>query len=316
MVVNSPLFVIWTVIFLLCFYSIFSQPFSGVGLPKFTSPPPYVKNDSIVDDNSRRKLSVNLVAGFPTYKGFTVTSSQTAGLGYWVAAGGDINGDGFQDLLAGAPSYNAGDGLVAVIYGSAFPTSLTLQSLSSSGAIYYGSGGSTENAGISTAAAGDINKDGYGDFLIGSYNYNGGAGRVHLVYGGPNLAQGNLLPPANTNGIVTYTELAALSYCGYPVGGGGDINGDSFVDIVIGCPWFNSHVGKAYVVFGKATMTSLNLNSILSTQGFVIYGIGGVEGYFSYSISIVGDLNHDGIDDLMAGNYCFFIIIFYFHSTF
>jgi hypothetical protein len=301
MAATSPFFVFWTVIFLLCFYSISSQPIPGVGLPKFTSTPQYVTNNTIAEDSARRKLSVNLAAGFPTYKGFTFTSSQTAGLGYWVSAGGDINGDGFQDLLAGAPSYNAGDGLVAVIYGSAFPTSLTLQTLSNSGAIYYGSGGSTENAGISTAAAGDINKDGYGDFLIGSYNYNGGQGRVHLVFGGPNLAQGNLLPPANTNGIVTFTELTAGSYCGYPVGGGGDINGDSFGDFVIGCPYYNSHSGKAYVVFGKATMISLTLNTILSTQGFVIYGIGGTEGFFSYSISIVGDLNNDGIDDIMAG---------------
>jgi hypothetical protein len=236
----------------------------------------------------------------PSYESFSVTTTAPSQLGYFTSAAGDVNGDGYKDFLIGANGFDNSNGMTAVIYGSAFPTNLNIASMGTNGAVYFGSG--TEMAGISTASAGDMNRDGYADFLIGASHANSNAGKVYFIYGSPHLKALNALHTLDVAAGVSFTETVSDSLCGNSVSSGGDVNGDGYDDILIGCHGYASFSGKAYLVYGKPVMTNLTLNTMSSvTDGFVIIGNSGVQSYFAYSVAIVGDINRDSYSDIAIG---------------
>jgi hypothetical protein len=247
-------------------------------------------------EDRNRKLDISFSNAIPSYQGFHVaTTSSIANFGSSVARG-DVNGDGFRDLIIGASNYNSGDGMVVIAFGSA---SLTNIESTANLVTFYGK---NEYAGTSVARVGDLNGDGYIDFVIGSNGYHTNAGRVHFIYGSPNFPKSNSLNRLGSLGV-TFSNTVDNEFCGTPTASGGDINGDTKNDIVIGCYGYNNYAGKVYVVFGKVEMKNITLPTISSQDGFQIIGNTGQGTLFGVSVSIVGDVNMDGVADFVIGNF-------------
>ena len=102
-----------------------------------------------------------------------------------VARAGDVNGDGFDDLIIGATAANGGTGAAYVVFGKAsgFPAVLDLSTLDGSNGYAIDGVASGDNTGYSVSGGGDLNHDGLDDIVIGAYGANGDQGSSFVVYG-------------------------------------------------------------------------------------------------------------------------------------
>jgi hypothetical protein len=201
--------------------------------------------------------------------GFRLDGGATNDLsGYSVASAGDVNGDGFDDLIVGAPvadpGGNANAGSSYVVFGKAggFTASTNLSTLNGTNGFRLDGGATNDLSGSSVASAGDVNGDGFDDLIVGAYaadpGGNDAAGSSYVVFGkaGGFTASTNLSTLNGTNGF-RLDGVAANDVSGYSVASAGDVNGDGFDDLIVGAyqadPGGSGDAGSSYVVFGKAT---------------------------------------------------------------
>ena len=107
-------------------------------------------------------------------------------LGLSVSSAGDLNNDGFDDLMVGASSFNSGVGKSYVIFGSTnvgSSGSINLSSLNGTNGFALNGEAAGDQSGISLSGAGDLNNDGFADFLVGAFSKNSFAGKVYTVFG-------------------------------------------------------------------------------------------------------------------------------------
>jgi len=236
-------------------------------------------------------------------------SSASAEAGTSVSAAGDINGDGIDDLIIGAPYATTAEnyaGASYVVFGreQGLPSPLNLSELNGSNGFVINGSSNYDYSGTSVSAAGDINGDGIDDLVIGApgaspiENYSGAS---YVVFGSAQPWAGslNLSSLDGSNGFAL-NGVGAYDESGTSVSAAGDINGDGIDDLVIGAPYAGA--GASYVVFGnnEPWAASLNLSSLDGSNGFVINGV--IEGdSMGGSVSTAGDINGDGIDDLVIG---------------
>jgi hypothetical protein len=234
--------------------------------------------------------------------------------GYSVAGAGDVNGDGRSDVIVGAP-YAAGlvpgSGNAYVVFGKASPTTVTLSNyaLPPSDGFLINGVAALDGAGWSVAGAGDVNGDGRADVIVGAPNANATgsySGAAYVVFGQANPATVNLdnssLPPGDgflIKGAATHDQA------GYSVAGAGDVNGDGRPDVIVGATNAAGLVpgsGNAYVVFGKASPTTITLsnNALPPSDGFLINGVAALDGA-GWSVAGAGDVNGDGRADVIVG---------------
>ena len=221
---------------------------------------------------------------------------------------GDINGDGVEDILIGAPSYDNtnsySNGRAYLIFGTNGTTTpnTTIPPTSTSQGIMITGDNQYDNVGEYMSPVGDVNGDGYDDFIIGVPNADDGnitdVGKAYLYFGREyfNTTTNDLLD-AN----ITFKGSSQWDNFGRTISGLGDINGDGYSDFAIGSPWNEN--GELFVVLGKKDFntTSINLNSTTFSDGFIITAESQNSG-FGESVSCVRDINGDGYDDFLIGS--------------
>jgi len=239
-----------------------------------------------------------------------------------VSNAGDINGDGFDDVIIGAfgadPNGISAAGESYVVFGAAggFAPSLSLAALDGTNGFRIDGINSFDFSGRSVSSAGDVNGDGFDDIIIGALfadpNGNNVAGESYVIFG----AAGGFAPSLSlaaldgTNGF-RIDGIDESDNSGRSVSSAGDVNGDGFADIIIGAtdgdvnggdPNGNSDAGESYVVFGAAGgfAPSLSLAALDGTNGFRLDGID-ADDRSGTSVSNAGDVNGDGYDDLIIG---------------
>jgi hypothetical protein len=249
--------------------------------------------------------------------------------GYSISSSGDINGDGLDDLLIGAyladPINSTDAGKSYVVFGSNQANAwgsgtLNLSSFIDGQRGFVLEGEATgDNSGFSVSSAGDINGDGFNDVLIGAYLANPinrtDAGKSYVVLGSNQtnawilgtLKLSNLMN--GQHGFVLQGE-ASGDQSGYSFSSAGDINGDGLGDMLVGAPSATSAgrsaAGKSYGVFGSNQTNAwgggtLDLSNLIDGQrGFMLQGEK-TSDYSGHSVSSAGDINGDGLDDVLMG---------------
>jgi FG-GAP-like repeat/FG-GAP repeat len=202
-----------------------------------------------------------------------------AELGQSVSSAGDVNGDGFDDVIVGAHGYSHGypyEGSALAYLGSGSGLSRTPAWVATGGKKYAG-------LGDSVAGAGDVNGDGYDDVIVSTV--------LGQVFGFLGSASG-LSPTADW--VVTGEQPE--DGFGGAIGTAGDVNGDGYDDVVIGAPSHDGEAswdGRAYLYLGSPTGSQM-------TPAWTADG-GKAGASFGFSVLTAGDVNGDGYDDVVIG---------------
>src|SRR5262245_38877749 len=201
--------------------------------------------------------------------GFVLSNGPSDLVGWSVSSAGDVNGDGFSDVIVGAPfddEDGAFSGTSYVVFGKAsgFAAKVDLSSLDGTTGFKVSGAVASDFSGGSVASAGDINGDGFADVII-AVNGNSGvnaSGASYVVFGrasgfAPNIDFSTL------NGTTGFklSGVATSDLIGRSVASAGDVNGDGFADLILGSQgagWQSE--GASYVVFGKASGFGANVN--------------------------------------------------------
>lgn len=210
-----------------------------------------------------------------------------AAFGSSVASAGDVDGDGFEDVLVGAPFTT--DTLFRQGRAFLYPGSPTGVGTTP---VWTALGDQeAANFGWSVAGAGDVNGDGYDDVVVGAYHYGNGQfneGRAFVYLGS---ASGLAASPS----WVTEGDQDDAWY-GYSVASAGDVNGDGYADVVVGAPQFQN----SQPFQGRALLYLGSVSGLAASPAW--FADGDRSGaYLGWSVAGAGDVNGDGRSDVLAG---------------
>ncbi|MES2771043.1 MAG: putative Ig domain-containing protein, partial [Pseudomonadota bacterium] len=254
------------------------------------------------------------------------------GSGWAVSSAGDVNGDGLDDFLIGAPqhdndkltpagsTYVAGGHLIQlsgadagrgyVVFGKTDSNAVNLS------AIAAGQGGFALNgeiaygwSGNAVSSAGDVNGDGLADLMISNgrgVTAGEEAGRTYIVFGKQDTRAIDLSAVAEGRGGFVLRKTQSAYWDENSVSAVGDVNQDGLDDFLLGGLFDYSNQGRefghSYLVFGKTDGAQIDLNALANnaTGGFVINGECSFDDT-GYVVSAAGDMNHDGLADFLIG---------------
>jgi hypothetical protein len=221
---------------------------------------------------------------------FIGTGSFSSGCRY----AGDVNKDGFADIIFGAPGVTGGGAAYLVLGGPSTTTPFPVPDSNGRTITYTGVGGT------STAGVGDVNKDTFDDFVICARGFDTtitAAGACYVIYGGSNL-QSKAMASLGSGGI-RITGTVANQQLGSAVAAAGDINKDGYADILINC----ADHENVYLFYGGPSLT--NMDTTAGSFPGVIFPHPTTTGdsmHNDVSVSGAGDFNGDGYDDLVIGS--------------
>lgn len=230
--------------------------------------------------------------------------------GYSVSGAGDMNGDGYDDILVGAYMTDSDGGVDSgesyVIFGKSSWSDTSLSTLDGSNGFKMTGIASGDRSGSSVSKAGDFNADGYDDVIIGA-RYGDTYGEAYVVLGASDVGSSGTIAlsslTSSTEGILIASSDIAYAYqLGSSVSGGGDINGDGYDDVIVGAS--NTHAnsllvsGKSIIIYGNTSTTDIDVSTINGTNGFIVNGAFEY-GYLGSTVENAGDINGDGYDDIL-----------------
>jgi hypothetical protein len=241
-----------------------------------------------IDDTSAvYPLTVDPMLTFPMW---TAESDQDAArFGQFAATAGDVNGDGYSDVIVGARLYHNGEseeGRAYVYLGSSAGLSVSAHWTAEGNQI-------SAKFGTSVATAGDVNGDGYSDVIVGAYDADDGSD-IHHLEGRAYLYMGSSTGLSPTAAWIAEGNQVAVRF-GYCVATAGDVNGDGYSDVLVGAPQYKNGQaaeGRAFLYLGSAAgISSIAAWTAEGDQAFASFGL---------SVASAGDVNRDGYDDAIV----------------
>lgn len=242
-------------------------------------------NDLVVGDGVTKTYIYNGSSSFDFTADVTFTGASGSAFGELVTSAGDVNHDGYEDLLSSVPGDDTvatNAGAVNVYLGSASGITTT------AAATVYGAA-ANDNFGYNARGVGDVNNDGYDDIIVGAINNdtNGSnAGSAYIYYGSASF---------DTTADVTLRGAAAGDYFGAPLTGIGDVNGDGYDDVAVTAEGYSSFAGRVYIYYGGASMDAVADRTLDAENTGDYFGA-----YYQDGI-IIADVNGDGGADLIIG---------------
>jgi hypothetical protein len=231
-------------------------------------------------------------SGISTTAATLVESNQaTAQMGYSVSGAGDVNGDGYSDVIVGANQYTLNysqEGAFFVYHGSS-------SGISSTPAAWGVSNQATAKLGFSVSGAGDVNGDGYSDVIVGANSYDNGETDEGAAF----VYHGSSSGINNTAATFLEYNISSISF-GQCVSGAGDVNGDGYSDVIIGARNYSNgetNEGAAFVYHGSASGISTTLATMVESNM--------ASAAMGQSVSGAGDINGDGYSDVIVGAHFF-----------
>jgi FG-GAP repeat len=221
-----------------------------------------------------------------------IGESQSPGAvyGYFCASAGDVNGDGFDDIVVGARRFSgnglAEEGRVYVYHGSSSGPSLEADWIRDAGK-------AKSEFGAYTISAGDVDADGYDDLLVGAFRYEN-----------PELDEGMaclFLGSANGLSMTAAWEVEggiARNNFGYHLDGAGDVNGDGYDDVIVSAPGVDTY-GFAYHNAGQVFVYQGHAGGLSTIPAWTQQG--DQDNMSLEAVRGVGDVNGDGFDDVATG---------------
>jgi len=305
------------IIFLLLFFcnSLYSQTTSNYQLDYFKS-----NLNELKDVNGNNILNSSISDSI-----VLMGQSTNNNFGFSVSSAGDVNGDGFDDVIVGAYGYANGRGRAYIFLGNYFMDNIadlimTGQSSSDHFGASVSTAGDVNNDGFSdvvigheykayiyfggtsmdtiidvildyvnmnvysVSTAGDVNGDGYDDLIVGS-NYTGNYGQAYIFLGGSSMD--------NTPDLIMEPNEYGFFDFGKSVASAGDVNGDGYSDVIVGSSFGQFPViGQAHIFFGGVLMNNV--------PDVILIGETAVKD-FGFSVSTAGDVNSDGFSDVIVG---------------
>jgi hypothetical protein len=269
---------------------------------------------------SERSGDVNLASWSKPGKGLEVWGTEPDDrLGNSVADAGDVNGDGYQDVLVGA--YSAGlltdAGAAYLVFGSASRTTSVIDTAGGAmlpKAIKITGANTADTWGISVSGVGDFNKDGIDDFIVGGHGYDPpsrtDAGAAVVIFG-KTSGWADINVASFTSGSAGFWIWGAATDDRWgSFTRAGDVNGDGVDDIVVGStgadPQGKSRAGSSCVIFGYSAgmYSTIDLSAFSSgSAGFKI--LGAAAGDNSGAVAAAGDVNGDGYSDVIVAAYAY-----------
>jgi hypothetical protein len=230
------------------------------------------------------------------YDWIDIGGQASALFGAEVNAAGDVNGDGFDDVLIAAPYYNDPASAIDDV-GIVYLYTGYAGGLSNVPAWSFKGSQTGALVGTSAASAGDVNRDGCSDIIIGAPGYNLGellnAGRAYVFYGCQNESASRL----NETPDWEYSYPQEGANFGIDVSSGGDTNGDAIDEVLVGAHLYDDEQageGAVFAFFGGPL-------GLPAGYGWQVEG-NKSDTHFGYSVDNAGDTNGDGLTDALLGS--------------